>query len=894
MILLAQVESTGPVLSGVTWNGTALTQLSGSPVAISSGNLYTYYLVNPAPGTFLINYLATSGCSWNAAATVFENVNTASPFGAIKANSGSSSTFADGITTTNAGSVVDDFVAYANGPFTFTGMNGTQLFAASSSGCCDDVYGSYLSAPTAGAYSVNYTESNGPQSWWAETIELKAGSACGTPAPTATATFTATKTSTTPAPTSTLTWTPTWSPTPGGVPTCMPAPAVGANTPFITWEAEAGTLGGGASVVSLTTPTTELSSPQLEASGHAYVQLTGQGQSVQWTNNTCLNITAVNIRACVPDSAGGGGINTTLDLYVNGVFRQAIPLSSTQTWVYETTSNYNGMSQSPSAGTPHVFWDEARAFITGAAVAPGSTIMLKVDSTNTASFYYIDCMDVEAPPPALTQPANTISITSYGAQPNNISFDNSTAINNALSAGQSAGEPVWIPSGTWYSSGGVLNATDVQVEGAGPWYSSVVDTSTNWSNGFFFLAHGASFQNLCIDATQPNQFPGLYAILAYGSTNNPGWTLNNVWARHTMLTWGTGVGILIENCRVNNSFGDGMNINNTNGTACGNVTVTNNFARGNGDDGITLNSSNASAPLMYNCTYTHNTSVASWWADNMGIYGGTGVTVEYNLLQDSVKLNGLLVGIFGNGGTGGVMEQALVMNNTLVRCGSLGYGNKNPAISIGGAQGGSAPSACSNIVVSGNTINNAMFDGIDFVNGQQQTAQYNTINSPGINGIGEGNTGNTETIIDNTVTGLVGGGQPFVNTDGNNVLVQGTPAASFSGSNAVAAEACAEGGQDVGTISAGSYTYYSNFVLSNQTTFNARVASAGAGGTIQIRLDSPTGTLIGTCTVPVTGNWQTWTTVTCGVTATSGTHTLYLVYQGGTGNLFNIEWFSFP
>lgn len=672
---------------------------------------------------------------------------------------------------------------------------------------------------------------------------------------------------------------------------------MGANTPFITYEAEAGTLGGGASVVTLSTPTTELSSPALEASGHAYVQLTGQGQSVQWTNNSCFAITAVNIRACIPDSATGGGITSSLDLYVDGVFRQAIPLSSTQTWVYESSSNYNGMSQAPGAGlSPHVFWDEARAFISGAAVAPGSSIMLKVDTANNAQFYYIDCIDVEAPPAALTQPANTISITSYGAQANNISFDNSTAINDALAQGESTGEPVWIPVGTWYSSGGVLNATNVMVEGAGPWYSSVVDTSTSWSNGFFFLAHGASFQNLCIDATQPDATPGLFAILAYGSSTNPGWTLNNVWARHTMLTWGTGVGILIENCRVNNSFGDGMNINNTNGTACSNVTVTNNFARGNGDDGITLNSSNASAPMMTNCTYTHNTSVASWWADEMGIYGGSGVVVENNLLQDSVKLNGLLVGIFGSGtgGTGGDMTQALIMNNTILRGGSLGYGNQNPGIAIGGAQGGSAPSACANIVVSGNTINNSMFDGIDFFNGLSQTAQYNTINSPGLNGIGEGSDGITDTIVDNTVTGLNVGESAFVNNDGSNVLVQGTPAANFSASNSVLTEACAEGGQDVGTIVNGSYTAYSGVNLTGLTSFNARVASAGSGGNIQICLDSPTGTVIGTCSVPVTGAWQTWVTQTCPIAATSGTHTVYLVYQGGGGNLFNIEWFSFP
>lgn len=43
----------------------------------------------------------------------------------------------------------------------------------------------------------------------------------------------------------------------------------------------------GATVVSLTSaPTTRYSSPELEASGYAYVALTGAGQEVWWNNNT--------------------------------------------------------------------------------------------------------------------------------------------------------------------------------------------------------------------------------------------------------------------------------------------------------------------------------------------------------------------------------------------------------------------------------------------------------------------------------------------------------------------------------------------------------------------------------------------------------------------------------
>src|SRR5436190_844311 len=66
-----------------------------------------------------------------------------------------------------------------------------------------------------------------------------------------------------------------------------PVPSVGATTPFVSYEAEAGTLGGGATMVALTSPpTTQFSSPALESSGHAYVHLSAVGQYVEWTNNT--------------------------------------------------------------------------------------------------------------------------------------------------------------------------------------------------------------------------------------------------------------------------------------------------------------------------------------------------------------------------------------------------------------------------------------------------------------------------------------------------------------------------------------------------------------------------------------------------------------------------------
>ncbi len=74
-------------------------------------------------------------------------------------------------------------------------------------------------------------------------------------------------------------------------------------------------------------------------------------------------------------------------------------------------------------------------------------------------------------------------------------------------------------------------------------------------------------------------------------------------------------------------------------------------------------------------------------------------------------------------------------------------------------------------------------------------------------------------------------------------------------------EASSEGGQNVGFINNGDYIAFNNvnFGTTGPTQFYARVATT-AGGNIEIRLDSLTGTLVGTCPVTSTGGWQTWAT----------------------------------
>ncbi|WP_312029646.1 carbohydrate-binding protein [Paenibacillus sedimenti] len=119
-------------------------------------------------------------------------------------------------------------------------------------------------------------------------------------------------------------------------------------------------------------------------------------------------------------------------------------------------------------------------------------------------------------------------------------------------------------------------------------------------------------------------------------------------------------------------------------------------------------------------------------------------------------------------------------------------------------------------------------------------------------------------------------------------------AESYNTQSGIQTESSSEGGQDVAFIENGDYVVYNNIDFgSGAASFQARVASATNGGSIEVRLDSITGTLVGTCAVAGTGGWQTWTNKTCNISGVSGIHNVYLKFTGGSGYLFNINWFQF-
>jgi len=110
----------------------------------------------------------------------------------------------------------------------------------------------------------------------------------------------------------------------------------------------------------------------------------------------------------------------------------------------------------------------------------------------------------------------------------------------------------------------------------------------------------------------------------------------------------------------------------------------------------------------------------------------------------------------------------------------------------------------------------------------------------------------------------------------------------------VEVEDCSEGGRNVASIENNDYIKVKSVDFgTGAISFEATVASAGSGGSIELHLESQTGSLLGTCTVPGTGGWQTWDSVNCDVNTVAGTHDLFLVFKGGNGALFNLDWWQF-
>lgn len=118
-------------------------------------------------------------------------------------------------------------------------------------------------------------------------------------------------------------------------------------------------------------------------------------------------------------------------------------------------------------------------------------------------------------------------------------------------------------------------------------------------------------------------------------------------------------------------------------------------------------------------------------------------------------------------------------------------------------------------------------------------------------------------------------------------------AEDYCESSDINTENASEGTLNVGWINNDDWTSYTGIDLTGMKSVKVRVAGNDMDNTIEVRLDAIDGDVIAEIPISSTGGFQNWKTDSVNIIQTTGLHDIYLVYKGGNGYLFNINWFGF-
>ncbi|MCX5011286.1 discoidin domain-containing protein [Streptomyces sp. NBC_00555] len=437
----------------------------------------------------------------------------------------------------------------------------------------------------------------------------------------------------------------------------------GANMPFDMYEAEDGAVGGGATVVG---PNRTIGDIAGEASGRKAVSLDATGEYVEFTTRAATNTLVT--RFSIPDAPGGGGIDSTINVYVNGTLKKTLPLTSTYAWLYGAEAS---PGNSPGSGAPRHIYDEANILL-GETVPQGSKIRLQKDAANTST-YAIDFVSLEQAT-ALPNPDPATYTVPAGFTHQDVQ--------NALdkvrmdTTGKLAG--VYLPPGDYQTASKFqVYGKAVQVVGAGPWFtrfqapSSQDNTDIGWrAEG---TAKGSSFSGFAYFGNYTSRIDGPGKVFDFSNVSDI--TIDNIWNEHMVcLYWGANTDrITIKNSRIRDMFADGINM--TNGST--DNLVTNNEARATGDDSFALFSAiDAGGSDMKNNVYENLTSILTWRAAGVAVYGGFNNTFRNIHIADTLVYSGITISSldFGYPMNGFGTDPTTFENISIVRSGGHFWG----------------------------------------------------------------------------------------------------------------------------------------------------------------------------------------------------------------------------
>ena len=506
----------------------------------------------------------------------------------------------------------------------------------------------------------------------------------------------------------------------------------GANMPYDRYEAEDGTIGGGAQMLG---PNRVIGDLAGEASGRRAVTLSSVGSYVQWTTRGPTNTLVV--RASIPDNAAGTGQTSTLSIYVNNQFHKKITLTSKYSWVY---GQEDMPTNTPGSGPRHIY-DEANVMLDG-TVPAGSVIKLQRDA-NDPLVATVDFVETELVAPIPNpDPARYITPAGFTQQDVQNAFD-------AFRQDTTGKLGVYLPPGTYLTTWKFnIYGKPIEVIGAGPWYTRFMtpQDQSNTEAGFDVqpTASGSTFKNFSFFGNFTSRSGG---GKVWGDLHNVhNLTIDNTWVEHMLCAyWGVNTdGLTFSNSRIRNTWADGINMTaDTSGAHVVNVD-----ARTNGDDAFALFSAidGGGSVGNHDNVYENLTATLTWRAAGLAVYGGYNNTFRNIYIADQLTYPGITISSldFGFPFVGFGTQPTTFDNITIERSGGHFWGGQVfPAIWLF-----SASKEFRGIRVSNVDINAPTYGGIMF-----QT-QYPNPNTPGFP--------ITDTVFTNiTISNVVRSGDQF-------------------------------------------------------------------------------------------------------------------------------------
>ncbi|MFI6888919.1 galactose-binding domain-containing protein [Streptosporangium canum] len=491
----------------------------------------------------------------------------------------------------------------------------------------------------------------------------------------------------------------------------------GANMPYDMYEAEDAVVGGGAAVLS---PNRDIGNLAGEASGRRAVTLNSNGSYVEFTTKASTNTLVT--RFSIPDAAGGGGIDSTLNVYVNGTFLKPINLTSKYAWLY---GNEASPGNSPGAGGPRHIYDEANVML-GTTVPAGSKIRLQKDPANTTT-YAIDFINLEQVSPiANPDPAKYTVPAGFTHQDVQNALDKVRMDNTGTLVG------VYLPPGTYQTASKFqVYGKAVKVVGAGPWYTQFRAPSTQDNTDVGFraegTANGSSFANFAYFGNYTSRIDGPGKVFDFSNVADV--VIDNIWNEHMVcLYWGANTDrVTIKNSRIRNMFADGINM--TNGSTDNHVV--NNEARATGDDSFALFSAiDAGGADMKGNVYENLTSILTWRAAGVAVYGGYDNVFRNIYIADTLVYSGITISSldFGYPMNGfGADPPTKFENISIVRAGGHFWGAQTfPAIWVFSASKVFQGIRVSDVDIVDPTYSGIMFQ-TNYVGGQPQFPIKDTV-----------------------------------------------------------------------------------------------------------------------------------------------------------------------